>query len=209
MATVVRVQVHNLDLDDESIFDRLADFEDATFSRVDDLAFITVYVEDGHSVVDSVLEATRKLSCKVPGAIAKRVHPDLVTSSDIAHRVGVSREAVRKWVNGATKAFPTQFDTVGADQRVWRWVEVVEWLMTAKAIDMDEDLPSLADIAHIDACLDKVPDVTSRAWQAASEIPFGMNLQASPAKRRDAAKVIDLDIHRQTRAATARSTSVG
>ena len=108
MTTVVRVQVPDLNLSD-TLDDRLAEFDNATFSEVDGLAFVTVYVEEGQSVVDTVLEATRKLAAMVPGAIAKRVHPDLVTTSDIAHRVGVSREAVRKWVKDAREPFPTQF----------------------------------------------------------------------------------------------------
>ena len=165
MTTVVRVQVADLNLNDDTLDDRLAEFDNATFSEVDGLTFITVYVEDGQSVVDTVLEATRKLATKIPAAIAKRVHPDLVTTSDIAQRVGVSREAVRKWVKDTRKPFPTQFDNITAGhQRVWRWAEVADWLLKAKSIDMDEDLPSLADIAHIDACLNKVPDMLSQAW---------------------------------------------
>lgn len=167
MTTVVRVQLHNINLQDSSTLEPLARFDHATFSQVDDLAFMTVYVDAGQSVVDVVIEAVRKLSAKVPGLKPVRVHPDLVTASDIANRVGVSREAVRKWVGGTSKPFPTQFANISSEhQRVWRWVEVVQWLLKAKAIDMDEDLPSLEDIAHIDACLNRVPDVATHEWEA-------------------------------------------
>jgi len=198
MTTVVRVQVADLNLSD-TLDDRLAEFDNATFSEVDGLAFVTVYVEEGQSVVDTVFEATRKLAAKVPGAIAKRVHPDLVTTSDIAHRVGVSREAVRKWVKDAREPFPTQFDNITAGhQRVWRWVEVVEWLLKAKAIDMDEDLPSLADIAHIDACLNKVPDMISQAWARTQteEIVFSF---AATGRRASIASVIAMEPYRKHR----------
>ena len=78
--------------------------------------------------------------------------------------MGVSREAVRKWVHGGRRPFPHQFDTVGGDQRVWRWVEVVQWLSEVKSIETGEQLPSIADIAHIDSCLSKVPDVFAHDW---------------------------------------------
>lgn len=162
MTTVVRVQVHHLDLADAAVVDRLGAFDNVTFDSVDGLSHVTVHVEDGQSVVDTVLETTRRLANTVAGANAVRVDPDLVTISDIAGRVGVSREAVRQWTHGTRKPFPSQFDTIGADQRVWRWVEIVEWLEWAKAIDMDEDLPTLADIDHLNACLQRVPDVWER-----------------------------------------------
>ncbi len=207
MTTVVRVQVPDLNLKDGTLDDRLAEFDNATFSEVDDLAFMTVYVEHGESVVDTVLEATRRLANKVPGAIAKRVHPDLVTTSDIAHRVGVSREAVRKWVKDTRKPFPTQFDNItDGHQRVWRWAEVVEWLLKAKAIDMDEDLPSLADVAHIDACLNKVPDMVSHAWAMTQteEIVFSF---AATGRRARVATVIDMGLYRKHRVSGEKASS--
>lgn len=199
MTTVVRVQVADLNLNDDTLDDRLAEFDNATFSEVDGLTFITVYVEDGQSVVDTVLEATRKLATKIPAAIAKRVHPDLVATSDIAQRVGVSREAVRKWVKDTRKPFPTQFDNITAGhQRVWRWAEVADWLLKAKSIDMDEDLPSLADVAHIDACLNKVPDMLSQAWAMTQteEIAFSF---AATGRRASVAPVIDMEPYRKQR----------
>jgi hypothetical protein len=209
MTTVVRVQLHNIDLQDSPTLERLARFDNASFSQVDDLAFMTVYVDPGQSVVDVVLETVRKLSAKVPGVDAVRVHPDLVTTSDIANRVGVSREAVRKWVGGSTKPFPTQFANISSEhQRVWRWVEVVQWLLKAKAIDMDEDLPSLEDIAHIDACLNRVPDVATHEWEALTqaEVPL---VEFSSVGPRDIAATIDIALYRRIRNHMGNVTRVG
>lgn len=153
MTTVVRVQVHNLDPDDEATFDALATFDNATFSKVDDLAYMTVFVEDDQDVVSTVIEAARKLTYKVSGAHVERVDPDLVSATDIAKRVGVSREAVRKWVHSTKRAFPEHLGTIGDGQRVWRWGDIVRWLWDTKRIDMDENLPTAADVDHIDACL--------------------------------------------------------
>lgn len=168
MTTVVRIQIHNLDLRDPLTQTMLSEFDNATFSKSDGLGYMTVYIDDNQGVVETVIEATRKLLNKVAGTSAPRVDPDLVTTSEIAQRVGVSREAVRKWVHGDRKPFPHQFDTVGGNQRVWRWVEVVGWLSQAKSIDMGEQLASMADIAHIDSCLSKVPDVLAHDWATLS-----------------------------------------
>lgn len=164
MATVVDIQVQQLDLDDDATLACLERFDNATFGKASGVPIMTVYVEDGQAVVATVVQAARTLANKVPGANAVRVHLDLVCVSDIADRVGVSREAVRKWTSAVHTPFPQPLDVVGQDMRVWRWVDVVAWLLDAKGIDMDEDLPSGGDIAHIDACLAKVPDHTSQTW---------------------------------------------
>ncbi|MHB1010158.1 MAG: helix-turn-helix transcriptional regulator [Propionibacteriaceae bacterium] len=168
MTTAVRVQVLGLDLRNLETQAALAEFENATFGKIDGLGFMTVYVEDHEAVVETVIEAARKLVNKVPGTSVVRVDPDLVSASEIAVRVGVSREAVRKWVHGTRIPFPCQFGTIGKDQRVWRWVEVVQWLEAAKSIDMNERHPSAANIAHIDSCLAKVPDATDHEWSTVS-----------------------------------------
>lgn len=168
MTTVVDVQVHTLDFDDELTLEGLASVPNATFGRLDGIPVMTVYVDDGQDVVDTVIQATRTLANKVPGASPVRVHPDLVSVTDISDRVGVSRQAVQKWTHGQRAPFPHPVGAVSNDVRVWRWVDVVAWLLVAKGIDMDEDLPSTDDIAHIDACISKVPDRTTQAWSTLS-----------------------------------------
>ncbi len=171
MTTVVDVQVHTLDFDDELTLEGLASIPNASFGRQDGIPMMTVYIDDGQDVVDTVIQAVRTLANKVSGATAVRVHPDLVNVTDISDRVGVSRQAVQKWIQGQRAPFPHPVGSVGNDVRVWRWVDVVAWLLAAKGIDMDEDLPSTDDIAHIDACISKVPDRTTQAWSTLSVQP--------------------------------------
>lgn len=158
MTTIVPVQIHDFDLRDPSTVDRLSTFDNATFAHADGLAIMTVYVEDGQPVAATVLAATRKLAHDIPGAHALRVHPDLVSVSEIAQRIGISREAVRKWTINPSLHFPRPFDTIGSDQRVWRWVEIADWLWKVKGIDTDDDLASVEDIADIDACMSRAAD---------------------------------------------------
>lgn len=171
MATIVRVQLTELDLSDAANLAALADLDNATFGRRDGISMMTVYIEDGQDVVATVIEATRKLSNKVPGVSALRVHPDLVAASNIAERVGVSREAVRKWTQDKRKPFPLHFGTVGKDMRVWRWVDVTAWLLDAKGIADGGSLPTVEEIAHIDSYIFKVPDHTTQTWLSVASQP--------------------------------------
>ena len=183
MTTIVPVQIRHLDLGDTRTVDRMSTFDNATFGQADGLALMTVYVEEGQPVAATVIEATRKLANAIPGALAVRVHPDLVSVSEIAQRIGISREAVRKWTINPRLHFPLPFDTIGADQRVWLWVEIADWLWKVKGIDTDDDLASVEDIAHIDACISRVPDHTTAAWITTS---FGqqMTFQAAATEGR-------------------------
>lgn len=167
MTTVVRLQVSDLDLGDDDTVDKLATIENASFGRVNGIPVMTVYVEADQSVVETTIDVARKFA-HLTGEHACRVYPDLVSASSIAERIGVSREAVRKWVNGTHKPFPPPLGVVGEDMRVWRWIDVLGWLRASRGYDSGEDLATSAHMAHIDACLSKVPDSTTVAW---AEVP--------------------------------------
>ncbi|GAA1749438.1 hypothetical protein [Nostocoides vanveenii] len=169
MLTEVCLQVEGLNLDDEQtstvIEQRFADY---LWGSVDGLVTVTIYV-DSDDVPGDVVEAARAVEHYLPGVNVRRVHRDLVTASDIAGRVGVSREAVRKWTQrDGDAAFPAPYDTVGGDGRpskVWLWSDVLPWLKNVYGIDMDENLPDDATVAHIDACLAKVTSYLDRQWR--------------------------------------------
>ncbi len=165
----VRLQVEGVDLDDDLTNDLLAErFSDYLWSSVEGLVTMTVFIEEG-DVVSHVIDAARCVENAIKGANVRRVHRDLVTQSDIASRVGVSREAIRKWTHrGGDKPFPAPFDTVGGDTRpskVWQWSDVVAWLEDVYCIEMHEDLPDEETVAHIDACLAKVNGYLDKEWR--------------------------------------------
>lgn len=178
MVTAVRLQVEGVDLDDDLTNELLAEhFPDFLWSSVDGLVTMTVYAPEA-DVVCHVTDAARRVEHVVKGADVRRVHRDLVTQSDIAFRVGVSREAVRKWTHrSGDKPFPAPFDTVGGGDtrpsKVWQWSDVAAWLNDAYYIDMDEHLPDAETVAHIDACLAKVNGYLEKEWHtvtAAAEL---------------------------------------
>lgn len=173
MSTIVNMKVTGIDIDDEDTMEMVEDrIEGVAFAARRGTVMLTVFVEKGKDVVHAATDAAFQLTSIVPEAKVEGVDPELVNTSDIAARVGLSREAVRKWAARNDRGFPPPFGTTGVDkktQKIWRWYEVSEWLINVLGIDLDEHLPTVAEVARIDACLAGVPDVYSQAWKAHSQ----------------------------------------
>jgi predicted DNA-binding transcriptional regulator AlpA len=54
------------------------------------------------------------------------VTDDLVSGAEIGRRLGVSREAVRKWAKTPERRFPAPLARVGRSI-VWDWADVKSW----------------------------------------------------------------------------------
>ncbi|MGG5258802.1 helix-turn-helix transcriptional regulator [Phycicoccus avicenniae] len=172
MSAAVRLQVEGVDLQNEETLERLAMyFHGLLWGSTDGIVTATVFTSSSDPASE-VVEAAREIEHRLPKAQVRRVQRDLVTQSDIASRVGVSREAVRKWTQRTSDAFPTPFATVGSDvrtSRVWQWADVVEWLERVYGMDMNENLASEPVLAQVDACLAKAKSYLDRRWQTVSE----------------------------------------
>jgi hypothetical protein len=126
-----------LDLDADT--SALANFED----EIDDITFAA----HGSTVSAAVERSDRSLAEAVRSAIAdverlpnvrvERVLPDgLVSQAEIAVRTGRTRQSVSQLVKGirGPGGFPDPpFGTGRA--ALWRWSDVVEWLVEAKLLD--------------------------------------------------------------------------
>jgi len=118
------------------------DFEAAVFEAgCDDAALLqrggTVYLEfdrEAPSFLEAVLSAIGDVHA-IPGAAVSRVEPDeLVTASEIARRIGRTRESVRLLAEGARGpgGFPAAATgSRGQRTRLWRWSEVASWLQAS------------------------------------------------------------------------------
>lgn len=81
------------------------------------------------------------------GVTARRVDLDLVNTTDIAERLGKSRETVRLWATGERRqGFPVPHAIVG-DSQVWAWADVHAWA-AANGVEVDEVLPIPVDVAE-------------------------------------------------------------
>lgn len=129
---------------DDATIDRLA-AEGIDWSQTGRLQFAHVD-ETSVSCADAVKTALGNLQSL--GVRASRLRLDLVSSSEIAARTGVSRPAVTKWTKetSGSQAFPIEFDwsTTGP---IWVWADVNDWLKTTGKAGYDEVCsPSLAEV---------------------------------------------------------------
>lgn len=85
---------------------------------------------EGRTAPDAAQRLTARLRGALPHIRLVRLDPDLVGVSDIAERVGRSRQNVLQWVKGERRAkppFPLSEGSVGRSP-AWRWGEVNAWL---------------------------------------------------------------------------------
>jgi hypothetical protein len=114
-------------------------------------------------LVDSVTKA-------VPAAVPLSVDQDLVSVSDIARRVGRTREYVRLLVDGkrGPGGFPAPVGVVGDGIRVWPWSVVLEWSGKVLGVDVGEN-----GVPPLTAAVLDVSFATRRSPQLASALGRG------------------------------------
>ncbi|MEN8582154.1 hypothetical protein ABFP37_05505 [Burkholderia sp. RS01] len=163
----VTLRVSGIDLDSEATENVLAEqFPDTIWETIDGMITVTAFVERNGAVAE-IIDVAHRLEKQLNGLKVVGVHRDLVGISDIALRAGVSREGARKWT--MAKDFPVPFDYVGAgSMKIWAWTEIAAWLKFARALDLEEDLPSLELMTQIENCLMRNPDHTTVQWHQAS-----------------------------------------
>ena len=71
---------------------------------------------------------------------------ELVSGGEVARRLKISRERVRQ-LSGNPARFPAPIATVGRD-RVWRWVDVVDWYAQQHRLAYGEDRPRSKPAKH-------------------------------------------------------------
>ena len=102
--------------------------DDATFGEVDRIAYAD-FDREGATFGEAVVSAIRDVE-SVGRLRVRRVEPDdLVTISEIAERLGRSRESVRLLVSGERGPgnFPAPVSHLRSRNRLWRWSDVVAY----------------------------------------------------------------------------------
>jgi predicted DNA-binding transcriptional regulator AlpA len=160
-------------LEDEKILDALFETgcDDATFGQVDGVGYAD-FVREAPSFGEAVRSAIEQVE-SVPGLRVVRIEPDdLVTMSEIAQRLGRSRESIRLLISGARGpgSFPPPVSHLKARSRLWRWSEVVAW---AKRHDEGVDSGAAPVIAAINAALilrDTAAELAPAEWELVSSL---------------------------------------
>ena len=135
----------------EDTIDRLAEHIDCRLDLAGGRLLLTCYLE----AAVAPLAARRLLDLldeHAPDLIPLRLDDDLVAASDIAARLGITRQAVAQFVQPSS-GFPSPVGTC-ASARVWRWAEVNEWLREHRKDRADgEHWPTADDAVVINAML--------------------------------------------------------
>jgi hypothetical protein len=78
----------------------------------------------------AAMDATIREVERVPGVRVVHVDGDLVTASEIAERIGKTRQAVQLMAVGerGPGRFPAPVVGASSQTRLWRWVDVLAWL---------------------------------------------------------------------------------
>jgi hypothetical protein len=102
---------------------------DGTISESFGRALITIYIDGHDNGVSAAKHAAMEIQKRVDVVVC-RIDRDLVDASEIARRIGRSRENVRQMINGERhkgEAFPTPLGAPNG-KKIWEWGIVNEWL---------------------------------------------------------------------------------
>ena len=137
---------------DDSLVDMLIDDYEATVGT-DHTGheFVTVLAEG-----DSFDHAARTMVTELQshGLRIRRLVPDLLTRSEIAARLGVTRQAVQNWTSGRRQSgFPLAVNPVGGG--AWSWHDVWAWALSCgRAEDDGIHYPSQIEADIINAWIE-------------------------------------------------------
>lgn len=162
MVLDVGVRVTGVDFDDPDVFEVMGECHPHVVVTGAQ-PYVVSFAVDENRPVGHAVDVVRALQTDLPSLVVAGVDRDLVNVSDIAHRVGLSREGVRKWA--VQEGFPTaQGYLASASMQVWAWTDIVEWLKRERCLELDESLPSIKVLTQIENCLMKNPDNTTVEW---------------------------------------------
>lgn len=149
----------------DGVDDQTPNLEDSLFEVGCDDALInykngTVYLDfdrEDKDLEHAIISAIKAVESADLGAKILSVAPEhLVSLSDIAERVSMSRQAVSLFVLGerGTKDFPKPILKIANKSPLWRWSMVAEWFYRQQKIKDHEVIDFANVIEDINAALD-------------------------------------------------------
>ena len=167
----ITLRVSNVDLDDDETLVHVAEnLSDLLWSTTDGRVTATIYAEC-RDPVGVIIQTARRITHALPSAEVSEVDQDLVSVSDIGHRLGVHRETVRLWTEGkrGPGEFPAPVGALGGTgarnpTRAWRWADVNEWLTTHYMLSDPDQLLTPDKVAEANANLRRLHEYVDREW---------------------------------------------
>jgi hypothetical protein len=120
----------------------------------------TVYLEfdrESSSFEEAVISAIRDVkSSSIDADVASVAPENLVTESEIASRLDLSRQTISLWIKGERrKLFPHPVMRISQKSPLWSWHEVVAWLFKNELIEDEEMIEEALFLANINAVLEE------------------------------------------------------
>lgn len=123
--------VEGVDINEPDVFDALyeAGCDDALIGTTSGIPVID-FGREAASLAEAILSAITDAESVAGLRVVRIADLDLVSMSEIAERIGRSRECVRLWVTGARGpgGFPSPVNDPDSRYRFWRWSAVSDWL---------------------------------------------------------------------------------
>lgn len=149
------------------------------------------------SIKEAITSAIQQVQSTPFSLTIVRIEPDdLVTASEIARRISVSREAIRKLINSHTKShdFPAPILVLNDRNTLWSWTKVAIWLQSKSklsdktiiedafyirslnnALEMHDNDNVCLDFTKFNSCIPSRPSMLSqvlvRNYNMARELP--------------------------------------
>jgi len=147
----------------KNIDEKTAGLEDSLYETGCDDALINyrngaVYLEfdrEANSLEDAVVSAiTDVRSASIDADVASVAPENLVTESEIAKRLNLSRQTVSLWIKGERRSgFPAPVMRLSEKSPLWQWNEVVVWLFKNNIIKNQQIVDNAIFFANINAAL--------------------------------------------------------
>lgn len=137
--------------------------EDSLFEAGCDDALINfrngaVYLDfdrEESSLEEAVISAIKNIQ-SIDAEVASVAPDNLVTESEIAKRLEVTRQTVSLWIKGERrKSFPHPVMRLSEKSPLWKWDDVTEWLYANKIIDNKTIVDNAIFFANINAALEE------------------------------------------------------
>jgi predicted DNA-binding transcriptional regulator AlpA len=129
--------------------------DDAMVGVRSGVAFVD-FDREATSLSEAMVSAIEDIK-RINGVSVLRIEPDdLVNMSEIARRLGQSRESIRKYINSERRAggFPTPISNVTGRSMRWRWNEVANWLIANGKLADNPTLREASLISKLNAALE-------------------------------------------------------
>jgi DNA-binding transcriptional regulator YiaG len=151
----------NIDNLEDSLFE--ASCDDALINFRNGAVYLN-FDRESSSLEEAVISAIKNIQ-SIDAEITSVAPDNLVTESEIARRLQMTRQTVSLWIKGERrKSFPHPVMRLAEKSPLWKWSEVTRWLYFNKIIDDKQFVEDALFFSNINAALEERDSKTRKMW---------------------------------------------